>query len=387
MTDTRSDTQTDVHGTCDPRFEAVRDAFAANFTSGEDLGASVSVVLEGQPVVDLWAGYADGDRTRPWERDTIVNVYSTTKTMTALSAVLLADRGELDFHAPVARYWPEFAQNGKAAIEVRHLMSHSSGLSGWDQPITADDLYDWDRVTSLLAAQAPWWEPGTASGYHAVSQGYLVGEVVRRVSGQSLGAFFRDELATPLGADFHIGLPPSEDTRVADLQPPEELAADTAPDDGTVAARTLRNPRLTALEPRTSQWRRAEIPAAGGIGNARSVARVQSLLACGGELDGRRLLSEAGCAAVFDEQTNGTDLVLGLPVIFGMGYGLNGPERLLSPNPRTCYWGGWGGSVVIVDLDARLCFSYVPNRMVSTTTGDMRSYSINRAVYASLGLI
>jgi len=307
--------------------------------------------------------------------------------MTALSALLLADRGELDFHAPVARYWPEFAQNGKAAIEVRHLMSHSSGLSGWDQPITADDLYDWDRVTSLLAAQAPWWEPGTASGYHAVSQGYLVGEVVRRVSGQSLGAFFRDELATPLGADFHIGLPPSEDTRVADLQPPEELAADAAPDDGTVAARTLRNPRLTALEPRTSQWRRAEIPAAGGIGNARSVARVQSLLACGGELDGRRLLSEAGCAAVFDEQTNGTDLVLGLPVIFGMGYGLNGPERLLSPNPRTCYWGGWGGSVVIVDLDARLCFSYVPNRMVSTTTGDMRSYSINRAVYASLGLI
>jgi CubicO group peptidase (beta-lactamase class C family) len=307
--------------------------------------------------------------------------------MTALSALLLADRGELDLHAPVARYWPEFAQNGKATIEVRHLMSHSSGLSGWDQPITAEDLYDWDKVTSLLAAQAPWWEPGTASGYHSISQGYLVGEVVRRVSGKSLGAFFRDEIATPLGADFHIGLPPSEDPRVADLQPPDDLAADAAPDDGSVAARTLRNPRLTALEPRTPAWRRAEIPAAGGIGNARSVARVQSLLACGGELDGRRLLSAAGCAAVFEQQTNGIDLVLGLPVIFGMGYGLNGPERLLSPNPRTCYWGGWGGSVVIVDLDARLCFSYVPNRMVSTTTGDMRSYTINRAVYSSLGLI
>ncbi|MDA0365193.1 MAG: serine hydrolase, partial [Chloroflexi bacterium] len=156
---------------------------------------------------DLWSGFADEARTRPWERDTIINVYSTTKTMTALCALMLADRGELDLHAPVARYWPEFAQNGKGAIEVRHLLSHSSGLSGWEQPLTVHDLYDWEKATTLLAAQAPWWEPGTASGYHSLTQGYLVGEVIRRVSGRSPGTFFREEVAEPLGADFHIGLP------------------------------------------------------------------------------------------------------------------------------------------------------------------------------------
>ena len=162
-------------------------------------------------VVDLWGGWADVAKTRPWEKDTIVNVYSTTKTMTALCALILADRGELDFDAPVARYWPEFAANGKAAVKVSHLMSHSAGLSGWKEPLKPEDIYDWDKAVALLAAQAPYWEPGTASGYHAVTQGYLVGEVVRRISGRSLGTFFREEVAGPLGADFHIGLPARED--------------------------------------------------------------------------------------------------------------------------------------------------------------------------------
>ena len=377
---------TEISGSCEPRFEAVREAFTRNLDEGLDHGASVSVVLRGETVVDLWGGLADAAGSRPWERDTIVNVYSTTKTMTALSALVLADRGELDPGSPVARYWPEFAQQGKEGVLVRHLLGHTAGLSGWDQPLTPEALYDWDLVTSLLAAQAPWWEPGTRSGYHAITQGYLVGEVVRRVTGRSLGTFFREEIAGPLGADFHIGLPDSEDGRVGDLLPPAEALGGAALGNN-IAQRTLSNPSLTALEPRTSTWRRAEIPAAGGIGNARSVARVQALVANGGQLDGVRLLSPEGCDVIFREQMCGPDLVLGLPLRLGMGYGLSDPELPIGPNPRTCYWGGWGGSTVVVDLDAGLCFAYVPNRMDSTTTGDRRSARINRAVYRSLGLL
>jgi len=379
---------TEIHGTVDPKFEAVRDAFARNFEEGLDVGASVAVSVEGETVVDLWAGYADEAQSRSWERDTIVNVYSTTKTMTALSALVLADRGVLDLYAPVAQYWPEFAQNGKEAIEVRHLLAHASGLSSWDEPVTVDVLYDWDRATSLLAAQAPAWEPGTAAGYHAWTRGYLVGEVVRRITGKTLGTFFREEIAGPLGADFHIGLPASEDARVGEMLPPSALPSALAEaGDTSLAARSLGNPVVTALEPRTEAWRRAEIPAAGGIGNARSVARVQSVLANGGTLDGVRLLSEAGCEVVFDEQTNGTDLVTGGPVRFGMGYGLTSAEAPMGPNPRTCYWGGWGGSLVTVDLDARTCIAFVPNQMQATTTGDQRAARILRATYGSLGLL
>ena len=209
-----------VQGFAHDRFAPVREAFEANLASGADVGASFCATVEGETVVDLWGGYADEARTRPWERDTIVNVYSTTKTMTALTALLLADRGELDFDAPVARYWPEFAANGKAGVTVGHLMSHSSGLSGWKETVSEADLYDWDKVTALLAAQAPFWEPGTASGYHGMTQGYLVGEVVRRITGRSIGTVFREEIAEPLDADFYIGLPESEDARVADLIPP-----------------------------------------------------------------------------------------------------------------------------------------------------------------------
>ena len=208
----------EVHGVADDKFAAVREQFEKNLSDGTDIGASFCVTRDGETVIDLWGGWADEERTRPWEKDTIVNVYSTTKTMTALTALWLADQGKLDFDAPVAEYWPEFAANGKDAIKVSHLMSHSAGLSGWTAPMEKEDLYDWDKATSLLAAQAPLWEPGTAPGYHAVTQGYLVGEVIRRIDGRSVGNVFRDEFAGPLGADFHIGLPASEDHRVAKLK-------------------------------------------------------------------------------------------------------------------------------------------------------------------------
>jgi CubicO group peptidase (beta-lactamase class C family) len=375
---------TEVHGTCDDRFGGVRDLLAANLAAGKDVGASVSVVLDGTPVVDLWGGTID-DAGTAWSEDTIINVWSTTKTMTALCALILADRGELDLHAPVARYWPEFAAEGKETVEVRHLLGHTAGLSGWQEPMEEADLYDWEKATARLAGQAPWWEPGTASGYHAITQGYLVGEVVRRVSGKSLGTFFAEEVAGPLGADFHIGTGPEHDHRVAKVIPPAPLADLVAAADPTsVAVRSFVNPMLRAEASWDEAWRRAEIPAAGGHGNARSVARVQSVLACGGEVDGVRLLSEAGCQAVFEQQANGVDLVLGVPVTLGMGYGLSTPEMPLSPNPRTCFWGGWGGSIVICDLDARLCVSYVMNRMGEGTLGDDRGIGIVFAAYAAL---
>jgi CubicO group peptidase (beta-lactamase class C family) len=375
---------TEIHGVCDERFAPVRDAFRANFDAGRDVGASFAVTLDGKTVVDIWGGHADAARTRPWERDTIINVYSTTKTMTALCALILADRGELDFDAPVAKYWPEFAQNGKVGIEVRHLMSHSSGLAGWDQKLKVEDLYDWEKVTSLLAAQAPWWEPGTASGYHSLTQGYLVGEVVRRITGKTLGTFFREEVATPLDADFHIGIDREHFDRVADLIPPEAAATVITTLGNTIPGRTFRNPPMSALDSRTEAWRRAEIPAANGHGNARSVAQIHAVLACGGAVGETRLLSPAGCEVIFDEQIRGTDLALGTPLRFGMGFALNAPETPLGPNPRTCFWGGWGGSVVVIDMDARLTYSFVMNKMNSTTMGDIRTVSLGRAVYASL---
>ena len=374
---------TEIHGHADPRFAGVRDAFAANFARGEDVGASVAVTLGGELVVDLWGGHADAAKTRSWQRDTIVNVYSTTKTMTALCALLLADRDELDLAEKVAHYWPEFAANGKADITVAQLLAHSAGLSGFAEPVAAADLYDWDKATALLAAQAPFWAPGTAIGYHAITQGYLVGEVVRRITGKSLGTFFRDEIAGPLGADFHIGLAASEDDRVAELLPP--------PPGGSIADITSRpltvnmatNPPINPRDTRSRAWRAAEIPAANGHGNARSVALVQALLANGGVVGGKRLLSEAGARRALEPQIKGEDMVLGGPAHFGLGFGLNGGAVPL-PHDECCYWGGYGGSIIIIDMKTRSTIAFMMNKMASTTVGDMRGYGLAMATWQAL---
>lgn len=385
MTETASPVT--VHGACDDRFQAVADAFAANFAAGAEDGASVAVTVDGEMVVDLWGGNAVAESaetpTAPWEQDTIVNVYSTTKTMAGLCMLMLADRGLLDFDEPVASYWPEFAANGKENVLVRNVMGHTAGLSGWSEPITVDVLYNGTESADLLAAQAPWWEPGTASGYHAITLGSLQGEIVRRITGQTLGHFFRSEVAEPLGADFHIGLDPQHDARVGELVPPggSLAAADVSPD--SIGFRTLANPLLTATEPRTREWRAAEIPAAGGIGNARAVARIHSAVACGGSVDGVTLLSPEGIDAVFQEQSYDIDQVLGTKIRFGMGFGLPS-EMMPLPSPRSFYWGGWGGSIAVIDLDTRMSVSYVMNRMFPTLEGDLRGAALLMAAYASL---
>jgi CubicO group peptidase (beta-lactamase class C family) len=376
----------EVHGTCDERFKEIRDLLAGNLESGADLGASVAVTVDGSGVVDLWGGWADPEQTKPWVEDTITNVWSTTKTMTSLCALVLVDRGELDVFAPVSTYWPDFAANGKEGIEVRHLMSHTSGLSGWEHPVVIDDLYDLERSTAMLARQAPWWEPGTASGYHALTQGHLVGEVIRRISGSSLGKFFAEEVAGPLGADFHIGLDSGDDHRVSNVVPPPPLPIDlSALGTDSITYKTFTGPVVDATVSWTEAWRRAEIGAANGQGNARSVARIQSVVACGGTVDGIRLLSPKTIDLIFTEQSNGVDLALGVPLRFGMGYGLRHPQTMAYiPEGRVCAWGGWGGSAILVDVDRRVTISYVMNKMGSGVVGDSRGDSFIQAAYSAL---
>ena len=374
---------TEIHGFCADQFEPVRTSLANNFAQGLEQGASVAITIDGEPVVDLWAGDADDSGT-PWVEDTIVNVYSTTKTMAATTMLVLADRGLVDLDAPVAEYWPEFAANGKDGVLVSHVMSHTAGLSGFDPPITATDLYDQEKIAEGLAAQTPWWEPGSASGYHAITQGHLQAEIVRRVTGRSLGTFFRDEIAGPLGADFHIGLPESEDHRVAQLVAPDLGLRTAQMDLDSIAGRSLLSCPLDGTEPRTRAWRAAEIPAAGGTGNARSVGRVHSALACGGEVDGVRLMSEATVERILEEQSETVDLVLGMKIRFGMGFGLMNETIPLSASPRAFFWGGWGGSIALVDLDRRMPVSYVMNKMAPELIGDLRGAMIVLAAYGAL---
>lgn len=377
--------ETTIHGHCAPGFEGIREAFAANFAEGLDDGASVCVTVEGEPVVDLWGGTRDADGALPWEEDTIVNVYSTTKTMAALTTLLLADGGAFDLQDPVAKLWPEFAAEGKGKVTIAHLLGHAAGLSGIETPVSAEDLYDHDRIVELLAGQAPWWEPGTASGYHAITQGYLLGEVCRRATGETLGTVFRKEITEPLGADFHIGTGAEHDARIGDLIPPtEDLGTATGAEAGSIAARTFANPATSALQSREEGWRRAEIPAANGHGNARSVALIQALVANGGTVGGKRILSEAGARRALEVVVEGRDLVLGMPAKFGMGYGLSTPEMPLGPNPNTIFWGGWGGSIIVLDLDARTTYAFVMNRMVSTLMGDPRTLRLGMAVAGAL---
>jgi len=375
------DHPTALGGTCSPRFEPLRELFAARLESGEDLGASFAVNIDGEMVVDLWGGWADEARTVPWTENTITNVFSTTKTMTSLAALVLVDRGELDLDANVAAYWPEFAAQGKAGIKVRQLLSHTSGVSGWDQPITIDDLYDWDKSTARLAAQAPWWDPGTASGYHGMTFGHLIGEVIRRITGQRLGEFLAAQVAGPLRADFHIGLPTSEFHRVANVVPPPAHPDDLSQlDPSSVEFKTKSGPAIKAEWSWTERWRCADIGAANGHGNARSVARLQSAVACGGEVDGARLLSPKTIDRIYEVQSYKVDLVMGIPLKFGIGYGLLPTPQVLPflPEGRLCAWGGWGGSLVIADADRRLTVAYVMNKMAMGTPGPIVTALVER---------
>lgn len=352
-------------GTWDPRFDDLAELLDRNVSDGTELGASLCVIHDGEVVADLWAGWTDAARTQPWKRDTITPVWSITKVMTNLAAVVLASRGDLDLDARVATYWPEFAAAGKADVTVAQLLSHTSGVSGWAQPVTVDDLYDWDKSTAMLAAQPAWWEPGTASGYHLLNQGHLVGRVVEAVTGESFGDWFAREIAEPLGADFHIGLDAAHDDRVAPVTPPEMIDIDSSamtPD--SVAMRTMTGPFLHASEANSERWRRGQIPAANGHGNARSVATIQALISHGGSVDDRSFVHPDIVERILEPCSDGMDLVLNVPARFGLGWALPNPKIMPAVEPgRRCYWGGLGGSVVVNDLERRMTVAYVMNRM------------------------
>ena len=360
----------EIHGNCEAGFEGVRDAFATNFDEG-DLGASCAVVHQGELMVDLWGGHRDVAETKPWERDTIVNVWSTTKMMTALCVLVLHDRGALSVDDPVAVHWPEFAAAGKEEVLIRHLLSHTAGLPGFDPPISEDQMYDWDHCCANLAAQAPWWEPGTASGYHASTQGWLLGEVVRRVTGRTLGTFFAEEIAGPLGADFHIGLDDAEFDRVAEVQ--TDGAEGIGDHSDPIPARQARGEAEHSQYVNTDRWRRAEMPASNGHGNARSIVQVLSILANGGEAQGLRFCGPDTIERIFEVQAHGRDLVLGYNMKFGIGYGLNSEAAPLGVNDRTFFWAGWGGSMAVVDVENSLTVCYAMNRMMADVVGGMRA--------------
>ncbi|AWL37444.1 MULTISPECIES: serine hydrolase domain-containing protein [unclassified Streptomyces] len=380
-----------IHGHCDPRFTAVRDAFAGNFAVRAELGAAVTVLLDGEPVVDLWGGWADADRGRPWERDTVVNVWSTTKGPTALCAHILADRGQLDLDAPVAAYWPEFAAAGKESVRVRHLLSHRSGVAGLREPHTLAALYDWEATTAALAATAPWWEPGTRSGYHALTYGFLVGEVVRRITGLLPGAFLRREVTGPLDIDFTIGRPEQDAHRVAELVRPGTVVREQAALFARmepVAIASLLNPGTGTEAANTPEWRAAEIPAANGHGTARAVAALYGIIAGRGSLDGRRILSEQAAERVREGQGSCRDLVLGTGFTheteLGLGLWLSGPNGSYGPNPRAVGHDGAGGSCGLADPEAGIALGYVMNRMGPHIADDPRKTALVDAVYGSL---
>lgn len=376
-------------GMCAPGYEPVRAAFEQNFTERGEVGAAVAITVDGELVVDLWAGSVDPGRTRPWARDTLTNVWSTTKGMTAICAHQLMDRGELDVDAPVVKYWPEFGAEGKSDVPVRWLLAHRCGVTGVDpatHPLIVEDLYDWPKMTALLAAQAPFFEPGTASGYQALSYGYLVGEVIRRITGQTVGEFFAANVAGPLGVDFHIGIGDADLARCSlMIEPPpnpelESALAAAFANAGPAALAALANPRPMPAHANDVRWRKAEIPSANGHGTARAIATVYGALADGSE----RLMSAETLAMARKGHGRGIDMVAGVGGDFALGHTLGSDEHSFGPNARAFGHDGFGGSTGFADPEHGVGFGYAMNQMGPLLRDDPRKMALVAALYTSL---
>ena len=395
-----------IYGFAADGFEGVREQFEKNFAKRGEVGGSVAVVRDGEYLVDLWGGWASDSRTRPWETDTIVNVWSTTKGLVAMCAHILIDRGQLELDAPVASYWPEFAQAGKEDITVRQLLSHRSGLMGWEETIPPEDMFNWEKLCEMLAATEPFWEPGTASGYHMRTFGHLVGEVVRRIDGRPIGQFLREEISEPLQADLFIGVPEEDHRRVADLShiPPDDVttestdmslniaseAADEAASDSEFAftdrmIRSLSGPEIGLEKANSAEWRCGAFPSSNGHANARGIAAAYGTIAAGGAFGKTRIFSPAAAERMREAQPTGRDKIIGAvspQTTWGMGFMVNTPPAY-GPNPRAFHHGGIGGSLGFCDPDTGFGFGYAMNAMGSPLE-DRRAFSLLHAVYKSL---
>ena len=372
----------EIAGAAPPRFAAVKDAFAANFAAGEELGARFTLVEAGEVVLDLWGGHADRPRTRPFDETTLTPVFSTTKAIAALLMARLVDQGKLDYGQTVASVWPAFAANGKASITIEQLLSHQAGLSGFPDPMDAAEWFDWDHICAKLAAMKPLWPPGVASGYHPITFGYLAGEVFRRVEGRTMGTALRQDLAEPFGLDLWIGLPDSEFDRVADLQRPTRLPDFGDHNDATRAA--FLTPWSSPAGRGQAEWRRMEIPSANGHCTAHALARLMGALANDGWLDGEDILSPALIAEAARQRIRGQDLVLPFEMSWGAGFMRNEAVQPWGPGAETFGHSGWGGSCAFADPQRRLGGAYVMNKQSTDLLGDHRPRRLIEAAYAGL---
>jgi CubicO group peptidase (beta-lactamase class C family) len=390
-----------VQGICDPRFAKVKSLFQTYLDSGEEVGASICVNIDGKDVLDLWGGYADEARTRPWEKDTITCVWSSTKTICALAALVCIDKGLLDPNEKVCKYWPEFGANGKEGVEVRHFLTHASGVSGWEEPMTMQDVCDIEKSTKSLEQQAPWWEPGTATGYHGLTMGHLVGGLIRRVTGKSIEEFIAEELAGPLAADFQLGVPEKDCHRVADIIPPpaipeEHMKAMAADPNNLMFKSLFQHPTMDASWAGQPIFRNAAIAAANGYSNARALVLLLSVVS----LQNPSFLSAKTIDQIFSTQQHGQDLVIPMKIRFGLGFALPDEGSMMAnlPQGRVATWGGWGGSQVIADADRKVTFGYVMNKMEAAGLGqrdekrkggmgNARTKEYVAAVYEALGFV
>jgi len=387
---TAGDRAVPLNGFFDSRYQPVVEAFIENYRSEDEVGSAVCIVVDGQPVLDVWGGWKDGARLLEWQHDTIVCMMSVSKGITGLAFNMLIDRGLVDVDAPVARYWPEFGAAGKQTLPVRYILDHRAGLPVLEKPLWPGAMYDSQAMCAALAEQAPLWAPGTVAAYHVHTQGFLLGEITRRVTGKSIGRFLRDELAGPLRADFMIGeMAPRDQARCAEVMPNmnARLFAAREAERETLRARAfLQNPDEpwhTTLN--SQQWRECEMSSGNGHGNARAVARIYGAFARGGELDGIRLASSAAIEQMITEQHNMTELLQDRPYHQALGLLLNSPNAVyMGPNPRAFGHHGIGGSIGFADPDAKIGFAYAINKMHSVGTNGPRAARLISALYSSI---
>jgi len=403
-----------VNGYCDEKFVEAKKIFEESINSGFELGCAITLEVEGKVVLDLWGGHANLDKTEDWKEDTIVNVFSTTKGMASICLLQLVEKGLLDLDAPVSQYWPEFAANGKEAMPIRYLLCHKSGLCGVREPLDHGSFTNWELICSELAKQEPFWEPGSAHGYHALTFGHLVGEVVRRVSGKTIGQYFNDEIAKPLDLDFWIGLPEDKFSRVTDIQPNmpglmqkimmpilSRIPRFAAPnlvkmlldfqDPTTVSGAAFNNPQMKMdpknMEANTREWRLAEIPAANGHGTARSIAKLYGALAIGGSKDGVHVLNPETIELARQTESDGKDLVLGqIHTRFGLGFMLGTEDVSMGPNKNSMGHGGAGGSLGFADIDNKISLGFTMNQMHEGITAWKTATDVAASVYKTLNL-